>query len=487
MKNRLVKAVASVTAARVLMNLVGLVSTFVLARILAPSDFGLAALATTILAIIGSLTELSLSDALVQHDRPTTDHFHTAWTLNLCRSIFIAVVFASAAVALASFFHEPRLVDIIWALSAGVILGGLKNPRAIMMTRDLIFWQQSFFQVSERVVTLIISIVIAIIYKSYWAIIIGSIVGQAVGTVLSYTVLPFLPRIRWSHARELFSFSIWLTFCQVINTINWKLDHLLVGYFFGKTSLGFYAIGDNLAALPTRELIAPITTTVFPAFSRLTKDPSRLASAYQSAQTLATAIALPIGVGFALVADIVVRLAMGEKWLSAVLVIQVLSSVFAVQTIASLAQPLAMATGDTEMLFWRDLQGFAMRIPIIIAGIYLGGFAGLIYARVLTGLISILFNMIVVRKLTALTILQQLRPNVSSLLSVALMAAVVLSIDVSLTVPETDLYLAIKLFLLVASGATVYVSSRLIFWLSSGRPSGPETEIIGFFQAFKPT
>ena len=252
------------TAARLLVNLVGLLSAFVLARILAPSDFGLVALATTVLAILGSLTEISLSDALVQHQGPTTDHFHTAWTLNLGRSVFVAVIFASSAVTLASIFQEQRLVEVIWALSAGVILGGLKNPRAIMMTRDLIFWQQSFFQVSERAVTLIISIVIAVIYKSYWAIVIGSIAGQAVGIVLSYTVLPFLPRIRWSHARELFSFSIWLTFCQMINTVNWKSDHLLVGYFFGRTSLGFYTVGDNLASLPTREIVAPITTTLFP-------------------------------------------------------------------------------------------------------------------------------------------------------------------------------------------------------------------------------
>jgi lipopolysaccharide exporter len=477
-RSRLLKGAAWLSGARLATNLLATISTLVLARLLLPSDFGLVALGTTSLAILTSVTNISLSEALVQHRDPSDQHFHTAWTLNLLRGVLVGSVFALIAFPVARFYSDYRLANVMFALSGSAILNGLENPRAIMLTKQLIFWQQFMLQVSQKLVTLIASVAIALIYHSYWALIGGILLGQFVGVLVSYTVLPFRPSLSTRHARELFSFSIWLTLCEAINAINWNFDQLLVGKFIGKTALGFYSVGNNLAATPSREVITPLTNTLFPAFSNLAHEPVRLAAAYGRAQALLTAVALPAGVGLALIAEPLVRLAMGPKWLPAVFVIRILASVFAFQTLGSLAQPLAMAAGRTQLLFKRDLQAFLYRVPMVIIGLYFGGFAGVLYARAIMGTTGVLFNTNVVTKVTGLTLWQQMQPNIRAVASVLLMAAVLAPLS-AFSEPGSDPgTLAMNLAGLVGAGALIYVGATIVLWRLMGRPEGPETEVI---------
>lgn len=142
---------------------------------------------------------------------------------------------------------------------------------------------------------------------------------------------------------------------QPVNTLNWRFDHLVIGYFLGNVPLGYYSVGDNLTASPTRAAITPVAQTLFPAMARLTGDVQHLRQAYQRAQSLMLAVALPLGCGFAIVAEPLVLLTMGEKWSHAITIIQLLAAIFALQTLSSAVQPLAMAMGQTRMLFNRDL------------------------------------------------------------------------------------------------------------------------------------
>ena len=211
-------------------------------------------------------------------------------------------------------------------------------------------------------------------------------------------------------------------------------------------------MGDNLAAMPTRETIGPLETTLFPGFKQIVHDNERLKTAYKSAQSLITAIVLPIGVGCALIAYPLVLLTMGAKWLPVVQVIQVLSCVFALQTLSSPVHPLAMAKGETKLLFKRDLFSFVIRVPIIIAGMLIGGLVGIIYARAITGIIAIFINMHLVRRLIGTEITAQIAANVRSLVSIACMV--------------------------VGVGALLYVASHFLLWQVAGKPSGPESEVL---------
>lgn len=474
---QLVKGSAWLSAARAVVNALSVLSTVLLARWLVPADFGLVALATTMMAIVSSVTELSLSSALVRHAAPTRSHFDAAWTLNALRGSVLGALFALSGIPAAALYGDARLVEVMAVMGFGLFLSGLPNPRSIMLQRDLIFWQEFALNVSQKIVGVAVSIGIAYYYRSYWALLIGVLAMQVTNVVVSYTILPFRPRFCFDHVKELLSFSLWLTAGQIVNTLNWRFDHLLIGKGLSITALGHYTVGSNLSQIPTRETTAPLTRVIFPGFSRIRGDRQRLAAAYQRAQAFVTAVALPAGIGTALLAEPLVRLSMGDQWQPVIFVLQVLAAVFALQTLGSLSEPLYMAHGETRLLFVRNLQMFAIRVPLIVAGMLLGGLKGVVIARVISGLVSIYFGMRLVRRLTGLKLYAQLAVNGRAFTSVAVMAAGVALVTPWLTHQTDPMSLILRISLTVLLGGIIYCGTSVLLWMSMGRPAGPEREL----------
>jgi len=469
---------------RAVVNAMGFVSTIVLARLLMPEDFGLVALGTALMVIVRSLTEMSMAQALVHHRNPAEDHYHTAFTLNALRGVVLALLLVAAARPMAWAYADPRLENVVLAFAAGTLVTGLLNPRQIALVKDMLFRQQFIMTAAQNVVTVGVSVFVAVVWRSYWALVLGVLAGQVVQVVLSYAMLPYLPRLRWNRASELWSFSLWMTLSNAVNTINWRSDQLLVGGILGRSALGYYTVGDNLAQIPTRETVGPLREALFPALVRIADDPARLRRGYQRAQALITFVALPVSVGFALVAEPAVLMAMGEKWLPAVPVIQALSSVFALQTLGSMVQPLGMAMGDTRTLFMRDLALCAVRIPLVVGATLLLGIPGLILSRVFTGLFGMAINMGLVRRLTGLSIREQVLVNWRSLAAVAAMAAGVSAwySTIAERFAEDVWGPALVIAQILPLGAALYLGAVLLLWLIARRPDGPETEMLALAQ-----
>lgn len=477
-KDRLRTGAGWLTATRVLVNLITFANTLLVARLLLPADFGLVAIATTVTAIVTSLTELSLSSALVQHKQLHDEHFDCAWTLNVLRGAILTVLIYALAVPIARLYGDPRLVPILLVIGAATLLGSATNPKLAVLTKELIFWQEFVIGVSQKVVALIVVAVAALVFRSYWALVAATVATQVWATLLSYFLIPYRPRFRLHRATELLTFSFWVTLSQAVNTLNWKFDQLVIGYFLGSTSLGYYTVGDSLAVLPTRESTTPLAQTLFPAFVLLAPDRTRLRSAYQRAQSLLCAVALPLGCGFAIIAEPLVRFTLGAKWLPAVIVIQLLASIFALQTLSSALNPLALAMGKTQSLFKRDTLNFGIRLPLIIVGMIAGGLPGIVCARCVSGTAAIVINMAMVRRLLGLSFREQLAPNVRTLISVAMMALAVFLIGEMVGDGDGQLYLASKIASMIAAGAMIYVTSLLVLWLRADCPVGFESEII---------
>ncbi len=471
---KIVRGSLWMTSARMFANLASFLGMIVLARVLVPADFGLFALGSTIFAIVNAVTDISMTQALVHHRDPGDHHFDTAWTLNALRGTLLALLMALVAIPLASFYQDHRLAYVIWALAFATFTSGLSNTRLILLTKQLVFWQEFMIVVAQKGATVIVSITVALILRSYWALVAGSVIGQVVADIVSYAILPHRPRPTLRHARELYGFSIWLSLDQAIVAINWKFDQLMIGALLNKIALGFYAVGENLAQLPTREATQPLTKTVFPAFSRIGDDPVRLKQAYLRAQSLVVAVVLPVGSGITLIAEPLVLLSMGTKWLPAVPVIEILSTLFALATLGLLVQPLAMAKGETRVLFRRDAALFALQMPLSVAGLYWGGLIGLLWTRIATGLIGIVANLLLVRQLTGLQIAAQVAANGRSLIALCAMMAAVFGAK-TIYINSCDAF--VQILLSATLGGSVYTAVMLLLWQGARRPQGPETEI----------
>jgi O-antigen/teichoic acid export membrane protein len=477
-KSRIVRASLWISAARGTTNLLTALSTIVLARLLVPADFGLVALGTSMLVVLQAFTELSLSQALIHTREPTPDHYNTAWSLGFGRGLLIGLGFALAAPFAASAYNEPRLEGVMLALGANAILSGLQNPKLVMLQKQLNFHQEAIRSISAMLLQVTVSITVAVIFRSYWALIAGMLTGQVTNVILSYTLVPFRPALGWKHFRELWSFSVWLSLGQIVNTLNYRFDQLLVGTFLGRADLGLYTVGGRLSIMPGQEIVRPLTKTLFPAFSLTADNTARLGRAYQRVQGVVTAIALPASMGFALIADPVVRLALGEKWLGAIPVIQLLAAIYSIDTFGSLVNPLAMAKGATRLLFMRNMQKFAVRVPIIAIGMFAGGFMGLLYGRMIAGAIGVIVDMSMIERLAGVSLIEQFRANLRAILStLAMVLAVVLFRDFAFFGDGKE-GLILRLVATIVLAVQVYFATSWLLWLAAGRPNGPETEAI---------
>ncbi|MEE4207222.1 MAG: lipopolysaccharide biosynthesis protein [Erythrobacter sp.] len=477
------KGASWMAGARVLTNLIGFASTIILARLLVPDDFGIVAIAEAIALIVTSVTELSLANALIQHKSPGRDHYDSAFTLNALRSALLALVILAIAFPASGIYGDERLVPVLGVIALATVVGGLENPRLVALRRQLIFRQDFLLPFVAKLAGFVVAVGIAVAFRSYWALVLGSLASQAVRVALSYAVIPYLPRARLNRWRELLSFSGWLTLSRGVRTLNLRSDPIALGFFVGAAGLGNYALGSRLAYLPVFEALSPLRQILFPAFSRMNTDPARLRSAYLRAQRLLLFCGIPIAVGFAAVAEPAIVLLIGEKWRPIVPIIEVLALVSILGLLES-SEPLAMALGRTKDIASRDVRVALIRLPFLALGLIvgistpLGPIMGVVYARGAALAINLWLNAALVRDLSGIGIARQFRPALRPLLAAGAMAGAVLAATAGWAPVEGGAEPFLILAGAVLLGAVIYVLAAGLLWLAWGRPEGAEREVL---------
>ena len=127
------------------------------------------------------------------------------------------------AAPVSNLYKDPRLLQVIVAIAIGTVLTGMSNPKLIVLSRGLVFWQEFATAVTQKLIGFLAAAVIAILFRSYWALVAGVISTQLAGLILSYLVVSYRPRFAVSRFRELFGFSVWISLAQAVNTLNWAV------------------------------------------------------------------------------------------------------------------------------------------------------------------------------------------------------------------------------------------------------------------------
>lgn len=475
---KLLTGAAWIGSSRIAVNLIGIVSTIVLARLLEPEDFGLVALALAFLAVINAFTAMPIGMAVIQTKAATRADYDTAWTLNIIRAAVVNGIVLALIWAFAPLYGDERLTPLLIVIALGSFISAAGNPQMIRLQKDLVFWQIFVVEFSRRVVAFSVAAAIAYFYRSYWALVLGTIAANAVGLAIGYIIAPYLPRFSLAKTRELLSFSIWMSLSQIINTLSWRLDHFLIGGVLGQTQLGIYTVGNDLAGVATRDGLAIVQSTLFPGFAKVEGDDRSLIYALNRSQSFISLFALPIGIGTALVADPLIPLVIGEKWRAAIPIVQVCACIFAFQSLTHAANPLILAQGRPRLLFFRDALLAAYRTPLVIAGVLLAGIPGILMARAISGPSIVFLNLALLRKITGAGFWSPLACSKRSIISVVVMGASVMLLRPLLFSGESPNAQFIGLAASIALGAIIYGAAHAGLWIAGGRPKGPEALVL---------
>ncbi|MGQ0384103.1 MAG: lipopolysaccharide biosynthesis protein [Gammaproteobacteria bacterium] len=370
----------------------GLVSLLILARLLLPEDFGLVAIATSVVALIEIAGAFGFDVALIQHRDPKREHFDTVFTMNVLLGVGGGAVLAALAPATASYFGDGRLVAIMQILAIAWAVQGFENVGPVMFRREMNFRREFVFLTSKRLLTFVITLVAAFVLRTYWALVIGIVTGRVAMVVLSFAMHPYRPRFSLTAVRELMSFSAWLFLGNVLGFFVLRLSTFVVGRTDGPREVGYYTLAYEVGTLPTSELLAPINRAIIPGFARMAQDPQALGRGFLDVMGTTAIFVVPAAFGIAAVAEPAVRVLLTDKWSGAVPLLQILAFLGATAAIIASAFPAFYALGRPRAGAMITSVRLAIMVPAMIWAGNRWGVLGVAWADLAAALLALPFG-----------------------------------------------------------------------------------------------
>lgn len=327
-------------------KIIFLARLIVLARLLAPEDFGLVAIGMTVLAIALSLTDFGVVAALIQ--QPATDKRHrdTAWTIGLLRGIAVTAALVLAAPWIADGFAEPRATDIIRALASTAVIQAAASIEVARLNRELRFQGLAGIRLFAAVVNTAVAIVLAPSLGA-WAIVWGAIAGALAHMISSYGVAPYRPALRLSDdaTASIARFGRWIFLIGVLGVAADSVLRWLIATRLGVAELGLFFMAVRLAFLPAQLITELVSEVAFPVYAELQGDRQKAAAAFRRLLISVSALLIPACLVFIWLVPDLVRHVLGERWEGIVVVMQLLILSSIVGSLGDGVAPVLKGTG----------------------------------------------------------------------------------------------------------------------------------------------
>lgn len=357
--------------AQVLMAVIQFAAMAALARLLAPEDFGLIAMAATISGAIAMFSELGLSTAAIQVERLDDNLASAFFRLNVALGILIAVVLTVTAPLVAQLFGDPRLVEVIELSSGPIVITAFVRQHGAILQRQMKWLIVAGIALASSVAGSVVAIVAAAVLDwGYLALIAQSYASALVAAGLTLHFCAWRPGkvTDWKRIREPLSFGLHLTGFSFLNYFHRQFDDALVGCRWGAGPLGQYNRAYVLLLLPTNLVAAPLARTALPAMSRARSDPGQWQAVYLPYLFVVTATAGLAGCYFFVFAQQFARLAFGPGWHVAGDILRYLA--------VSMPAAGAMHTAGTAYSSVGDARGMNrwafVSVPILVASYIVG-------------------------------------------------------------------------------------------------------------------
>ncbi|HXG47023.1 MAG TPA: lipopolysaccharide biosynthesis protein [Methylomirabilota bacterium] len=341
-------------------------SLAMLARLLAPDDFGLVAMVTTVTGFMTLFGDSGLSTATVQ--RAEINHVQVSTLFWINTGLGVALMFATWALAplLAWFYNEPRLVGVTLATSVGFVFRGLGVQHAALLKRRLEFARLMQASVGGALAGYALGVIAAWQGLGYWALVLQSVGTAAATTLATWMACPWRPgaAARNAGVGGMIGFGGALTGSNLLIHLLRNFDSLLIGWYWGAASLGLYSRGYAIMMMPMSQLNGPINQVAMPALSRVQHDGQRFREAYFQGVTLMAGISLPACVFLAACAEPFILTVLGEHWRDLLPIFLALAPAAALSTLTNAVGWVYNALG----LAGRQLKWTLFAVPVYLAG-----------------------------------------------------------------------------------------------------------------------
>lgn len=456
----------------------GLLSTFILARLLTPDDFGVVAISASTLALIEGFFAFNVTSVLISNKDNTEEDYRTAWTLSMLRSAVIFTIIVLFSFFADSYYQKKGLALVFMVIAFQTLIKGAVSPKFINYEKNVDFTKFAITLAISRIIGVILTIYIAFEYKTYWSIIIGGIFTELIVVIIGYCYAPWTPRFSLSKFKHFFQFSGWLSLNSIFASFNVQLDNIMIGRFVDVANAGSYYLSKQISSLPTQELSTPLNRVLFPVFSK--RSLTEIKANIERLIPITTSLLFPAGILFCLLAEEMVNIVLGDNWVHIVPYIQILAPVLSIQMLTSVISPALMSLGKTKTVFCISAIYFTFRVPLFLFGLFYYDVIGAVVAVAFCGILFSSIQMTVIKLTFSVSIITILKRSLASITSLAITILVIIILFDNLNSLSslTSAFIKLSVFIIL------YFSILFSLWAVLGKPKeGAEELIIEKFKA----
>lgn len=360
-------ATMTATGIRFILMLVGNIA---LARLLRPEDFGLFAMVMSIVVFIQLFKDMGLSMATVQKAEINHAQVSTLFWFNIAVSLLLLLITLIFAPFIARFYREPKLSMITSWLACSFILSGLTIQHQALLRRNMRFGELATVEIVAAAIGILGAVLLAWGGAGYWALIAMPLLTNAclaAGVWLKTGWIPGLPK-RKTGISNMLRFGLDVTGFEFLNYFARHSDNILLGRFFGAYVLGLYSKAYQIMMLPIVFIRQPLTTVAMPALSSMQQEPQRYRRYYMTLVSLLAILSMPLVVIAGVCAKSLIGLLLGQQWLGAVVIFQILAITAFLQPVGNTKGLVMLSLGLSR----RYLKWGAINSVITVASFAIG-------------------------------------------------------------------------------------------------------------------
>jgi PST family polysaccharide transporter len=292
------------------------VATVVLTRLLAPSDFGLVTMVTTFSLLLASFGLNGFTEAILQRPEIDDPLASNLFWINLGGGTLLSLGFAAAGSLIAGFYREPKVANVAIGLSFTIFFTSTSVLHLALLKRGMKFSALAVNDIVARVVSVVVSIALAVAGFGVWALVAGAValpLSQSIGAWTLCRWFPKLPR-RVPGTMSVVVFAINTYLHCIVNYFTKNTDNLLVGWRFSAQALGFYKKAYDLFALPANQLLSPISAVVLTTLSRLQDNRAEYQRCFLRGLSILAFVGMAISGELTLIGKDFIRVLLGPGW-----------------------------------------------------------------------------------------------------------------------------------------------------------------------------
>jgi len=440
----------------------------VLARLLAPADFGLLALAMIVFNAANLVTDLGMRPTVVQSKHDINKVAHYAFVIVMASSMFFTMAAVFMAKPLANFLGgSAQLIPIIQWMAIYVTIDGLWVIPEALLRRELRFKELALSQIPGELASTIIAIPLALMGYGVWSLVIGNCLGQLLRAALLwvyYRPWIWLRPQKWDKeiVRAMLNYGIPSLGSGLLRYVQSQLDTFIIGRRLGPTPVGLY----NKAYTLTGRMADMLTTSIFgnvlfPSYSRIQDDKARVARAYLKSTKMVFLMIVPVSFGLAVVAPLLVPVLLGQQWVPMIVLWQIFSLYGLTRPISTNSAPIFQAMGQPQRNLTASFVLMGTMIVLLFLFIEPYGAVGAAMAVSLANVVVMFFNVWQVNQILPGTATKTFTQSLPFFIAGGLMTlAVIFSQGLLVQVAGGENILSLSLLVLV--GAAVYIAVILL-------------------------